>query len=275
MQKKQQSKQGYLRNLGKLLLWFFPFEQVLEILSDYENFFHEKNDENSSTELVIKNLGIPREVLREILAESPHARSYFFKWIGFWGILMLASVYLLFQMENGFWEFLFLFPLSVFGLVHGWERWGLERRFPIEKSDTKFIIFAHCLLPVLILLTELFIQSIFDKLNAMPYEASLSVGRGMGNVYSVFQVIVILLLLWMLVKMVCSSAWYYLGVLHALGAFLSVMNIKNVWHAINIPIPEAFRRDFWICLSDYGICLCLAAFLILSFRLRISKKGNR
>lgn len=274
MQKRRQSKQNYLNNLGKRLLWFFPFGQVLEILTDYESFFHSEKDESASIGSVIKSFGSPKEVFREILSESPQAKIYFFKWIALWGFLILTSVYLLFHMENGFWEFLFLFPLSLFGLVHGWEIWGLERRFPIEKSGTKFIVFAHCLLPVLILLTELFIQSIFDKLNAMPYEAALSVGRGMGNVYSIFQVIVVLLLLWMLVKTICSSVWYYLGVLHALGAFLSITNIKNVWRAINIPIPEAFRRDFWICLSDYGICFCLAAFLIFSFRLWIPKKGN-
>lgn len=272
MQKGQQSKQNYLKNLGKRLIWFFPFGQVLEILTDYEGFFHTEKNENTSIESVIKSLGSPKEVLREILAESPGAKFYFFKWIGFWGILMLVSAYLLFYMEDGFWMFLFLFPLSLFGLMHGWEIWGLERQFPAEKTNKKHIFFAHCLIFVLTLLTEAAVQFLRAELNELPYETSVSIARNIDWLYICFQLVSLLLLLWMLAKTLFFSVSYYLGVLHASGGLCFFTEIRAVWHSVHLPMPEFFRKDFWLCLVCYVIFLGAAAFLMFSFRLWISKK---
>lgn len=266
MGNRQRSEQQYLQNLGRLLLWFFPFAQVVEILMDYQSFF--------CSESRMKPLESPRDVLREMLAESPQAKCYFFRHIALWGVLMVLSVYLLFSIGDGFWIFLFVFPLLLFGLIHGWEVWGLERRFPTEKSNGKLSVFTHCLLVVLVLLTEGIVQFLFDKFHTMNNKTLLFLVRSIDWIFLCFQLFAALVFFWMLAKIFSASISYYLGVLHAFGAFEFLMETRNVLHSLDLLAPGAFRRDFWLCLVCYGVELGLAALLALSVRLWISRRKD-
>lgn len=110
-------------------------------------------------------------------------------------------------------------------------------------------------------------------LHTLPSAALYPIGRNMDHGYTVFQIMVFVLFLWMLKKTVSPSILYYLGVVHAFGAFLFIWTVKNVWHGMDLTIgPGVGRQDMMICLMEYGDCLCVV--LVLAVSLKIWKRGR-
>lgn len=93
------SEQEYLFRLGRNLLFYFPAEQVMEILADYKEYFH-SGSEKRTVEENIKQWGTPVEVTQALLKEYPQARRYAAKWTLLWGAVLIFSVFAMFHIQK-------------------------------------------------------------------------------------------------------------------------------------------------------------------------------
>lgn len=269
------TEQGYLCAFGRLLLLFFPLDQVLEILSDYEELFSAEKEQGAPLETSIRGARSPWTAVQTLLDEFPQGKRYFLKWTGFWTLALLSSVCFLLFMENGWFAFTALVLLSLFGLIHGWQVRKVERMFWAGQQPGKRWLLIHMLLFVLVVGMEAVIQYLLGILHTLPSSALYPIGRNMDRGYTIFQIAILALFLWMLKKTASSSILYYLGAVHAFGALLFIWTVKNVWRGMDLTIgPGAGRQDMMICLMEYGNCLCLAFVLAVSLKIWEWRRGR-
>ncbi len=93
------SEQEYLFRLGRNLLLYFPAEQVMEILTDYKEYFHSGSEKRTVKE-IIEQWGDPSEVTQDLLKEHPQARLYAAKWTLLWGAVLIFSVFAMFHIQK-------------------------------------------------------------------------------------------------------------------------------------------------------------------------------
>ena len=79
----------YLNRLGKKLLYYFPLDQVREMLEDYQEHFSLGRERGGTDSEFIASLGTPETVTAEILKEMPEGRPYFVRHAAVWGLLFL------------------------------------------------------------------------------------------------------------------------------------------------------------------------------------------
>lgn len=262
-------KQEYLHRLGKCLLLFFPVKQVLEILSDYQEYVSAGKEEESM-EHMVKQWGTPGHVLRALLEESPEAKRYFYKWLAFWGISMLLSLTVLLFVSQDI--FLILIPVFVFGFLHGQGQLIIENHLLIKTDCSKRIFAAYVFLTLIVVLLEARIQYLVKN----PDRVSSHIGRiPMGFVidgeYVFFQFIILLLIVWMIKKAAALSIRYLPDVAYALGVMLFTVNVRNCLHSMNILMTEEVQMEFLFPVIYCGIGLGIAA----AFKLYLSLMGRR
>lgn len=262
------SKQEYLHWLGKYLLMFFPVNQVLEILSDYEEYLSPQDGlkkEEESMEDIVRQWGTPRHVLNVLLEENPQAKGYFYKWSVFWGAAMLLSFGLLFYVMQDLFLSLVLFPVFVFCFLHGRDQIRIEKYLSI-KIHSPEKIFAVCLfLTATVLLLEGEIQYFINNIEEIPdYIGGIPIGLAIDREFAFFQFIILLLIVWMIKKAVTDFILYLSDTIYALGTMAFIAGIRNCLHNMNILMTEEIRMEFLFPVVYFGIGMAIAAGLKIS-----------
>lgn len=157
------SWQDWRHRLGVCLLGWFPAEQTIEILEDYQEQYELGREQGRSEEDLLAEMGRPETVVRDLLAEDRKARLRRRKtWR--WAVLAGLSGWLLLGLlrcfefgGTGFGWFYYnhalqialfsivLGTVSLFFLLHTRERAAVERRFPTPRKPNIWLI----LLPLL------------------------------------------------------------------------------------------------------------------------------
>ena len=68
------TRQKWLEDLGRRLVWYFPAAQVKEILTDYQEQFDAGREHGKTDAEIIQALGTPEEAAALLLEEEPSAR---------------------------------------------------------------------------------------------------------------------------------------------------------------------------------------------------------
>lgn len=257
------SAQEYLLDLGKSLLFYFPVKQVSEILDDYQEYFLTGEEHGDITENV-PSWGTPKDVLKALLDENPPAKKYCYKWSAFCGFILLLSLFCLFHSGPGMLIAAVLMPLSIFGFIHGWSRIKLEAYFPLKTTGSKKILLAQCIVPVLVLLLETEMQFLMKDAANLPlyviilpsYAGNLPIGPVIDLEYAFFELLFFLLMIWTVKRMITRSVQYLPGIIHAMGAVLFCMEIRNCLHSMDISFGST-EHIFMLSLTFYGFGLVL------------------
>lgn len=250
------SGEEYLKRLGCLLIWYFPAGQTTEILADYQEYFSLEGEDKISESL--ERWGTPEEALQTLLAENPGARGYFYRGAALWGALLLFSVFCLFYGGGGLLFAMLLLPPSLFGLVHGWGRVQLQRRFfPRREKAGKAVFLFHALAAAAVLLLELQMQLICRYADRLPLVVwDIPIGPLLNGECVLLELLVFCLALLMLLRALTRSVGYLAGVFHALGALAFIRWVQELLHSLTS--PEQLGTLMLFPLFYYGLGLGFA-----------------
>lgn len=67
------TRQKWLEDLGRRLVWYFPAAQVKDILTDYQEQFDAGREHDKTDAEIIQALGTPEEAAALLLEEEPPA----------------------------------------------------------------------------------------------------------------------------------------------------------------------------------------------------------
>lgn len=261
------SEQEYLFRLGRNLLFYFPAEQVMEILADYKEYFH-SGSEKRTVEENIKQWGTPVEVTQALLKEYPQARRYAAKWTLLWGVVLIFSVFAMFHIQNGVYLTIALPPLSLFGAMHGRAQNRLEHYFQRTRPEGK-ILTVHILTAVFVILSEWEAQYIIkniervlsynEKMSAqLAFTESTFVGLILEIEFIFLVSLAFFLFLWTIKKAITSSVKYIADMAYLSGAVLFFWDIKEYLLKIYIINTPEIKKLFFYPVFYYGTGLGLA-----------------
>ena len=273
------SEQEYLFRLGRNLLLYFPAEQVMEILTDYKEYFHSGSDKRTVKE-IIEQWGDPSQVTQDLLKEHPQARLYAAKWTLLWGAVLIFSVFAMFHIQNGIYLTIALPPLTLFGAMHGRAQNRLEHYFQRSRPERK-ILAVHIVTAMFVILSEWEAQYII-----MNIERILSFNEKMSTrlmfteftfvglilkIEFIFLVsLTFFLFLWMIKKVITSSVKYIADMVYISGAILFFWDINEYLLKIHITnIPE-IKKLFFYPVFYYAVGLGLA--LLWKLLLKLGKE---
>ncbi len=253
------TNQEYLHWLGKYLLFFFPTNQVLEILKDYQEYIS-AGKEKESVEDTVKQWGTPGQVVRAMLEENPQAKRYCYQWSAFWGVAMILSFVFSYSVSQDIDWGLILMPVCVFGFLHGRGQLAVEHHLFIKAGSAKKIFAVYFFLTVTVIFLEAEIQWLVENVERMPtHVGGISIGLAIDREYAFFQVILLLLILWMVKKAVTVSIRYLPDTAYPLGVMLFIASVRNCLHSLNILTTNEVRREFLFpviyCAGGMGIAV--------------------
>lgn len=255
------SKQEYLHWLGKYLLLFFPVKQVLEILSDYQEYVSEE-EEKESMENTIKQWGTPRHALKILLEENPQTKRYFYQCFAFWGAAICLSFIFGAYVRKDIFLSLLLLPAFIFCFLHGREQLIIENYLLIKADNPKRTFAVYLFLTVLCVLLEAEIQCFIKNIEKMPaHLGGIPIGFVIDREYAFFQFIILLLIIWMIKKTVTVSVQYLPDIIYALGVLLFIADVRNCLHRVNLLTTVSLRKEFLFPVIYCGIGLGIAVVL--------------
>ncbi len=265
----------YLNRLGKSLFWYFPYEQVREILSDYEEYFSAGEERGVSPEKLIEGLGTPGTVVAELRAENTRTKSYLFGWLSVWGSILLILSCLFLHRKAGMPVFLILAPVLLFCLVHGWDRVRLERLYPAKVLCKKGILAIHVFLFLSAVLVDLGMQYLLRNIETLPSFAGVSVtGIVIDRILILFLILSIAVLVGTLMRVEHFSVVSFAGTVHAFGGMLFGIQLRNCLHRMDLTGFHDPKREILFAFSYYiaGLVLTFFVYAFLKFQTKPSKK---
>lgn len=192
------AKQEYLHKLGKYLLLFFPANQVLEILGDYQEYISEE-EEKAAME---QQWGTPGQLM-------------------------------------------------------------VEHSLSIKSGSPKGIFLLYLFLTAVLVLLEIEIQCIVKHVGKMPaFVGGIPTGTAIDIQYAFFQLVLVLLMIWMAGRAATVSIGYLLDVGYPWGVMLFIAYVRNCLH--RMMITEEVGAEFLFPVLYGGIGLAMAMVLRLS-----------
>lgn len=251
------SKREYLYQLGRYLLFYFPEDQALDILGDYQEYF---SREGLPPEESIRRWGTPEQALSSLLGENPGARGYGYRHGAFWGAFLLLALLCGAFLENGLLFSLLLLPLGLLGLSRAPACRRLEQRLAPPPPAGKRGYLAHGLAAAAVVVLEAGAQGLLRQGPAFPAEiGGIPAGRLLSAGCLLLAVSMGLLLFWMLWRALSHSIRYLAGACHALGALAFMLGLRSM--LFQLASPASAGRALFGVLLYYGIGLLLALLL--------------
>lgn len=243
------TRQDWLDQLGKRLVWYFPVLQVREILSDYREQFEAGQDRGRTEAELIDAMGTPEEVLSQLLEEEPTAKMNWLRTNGVWGAalaLCLAALWVSFSfgysllLLAGLCIFLAAFGAVLFQLLRGPARVRLEQDFPPEQTASPVPVYC---LPFLLTLAFEVTEQILCALSLAGWLPAYIGGILIAELNTLFilaaEASLALLTVWLLSRSVTRSIRYFPGVIHTVGAAGTIFFTYAYFHStiVNSAIP--------------------------------------
>lgn len=281
------SKAEYLSALGRRLTWHFPFPQVLEILADYQEYLSIDHEQGATMETIVAQWGSPKSVADRLLEESPEAKPRFYKHLAFWLCVFLVASYVYFHVTYGAYIFLAISSFSLFGFFHLGKLASIEHKFAVRdespKKSSVFIggiprplLIVHCALPVFVLLVERLARYVIRHVDVLPkHIGPLQTGYAIGYISCLFQILVLLLLIWTMFMTLCTSVHYFPAAVHTLGALLFIMETRGIFSSMDLSATGDTLLYICIqCLAIYGLGIALAFFFQMLLSMLYASKDD-
>ena len=83
----------YLHRLGLRLLWHYPMAQVLDILTDYQEYLTAEKEQEADPDRLFQKFGSPEAVTKELLTENRSEKPYPYLMPFLWGALLLLFLW--------------------------------------------------------------------------------------------------------------------------------------------------------------------------------------
>lgn len=278
------TEEAYLSRLGRRLLWYFPMQQVEEILEDYQGHFSLGREHGSTDGDMIAALGSPEAVAKDILREMPEGYAYLVRHTIRWGLLLLFAGFLLFLRYTGAgWAFfqntaeetgscvlLLLSTAAMFALLRGREMAAVEGRF-LQTSLRPGIIAAYILPAGAAAALEALLQYLLTAfVNGSLTAAPGTVGSICNVALHAASLVAILTAAWCLWRSCGTSVRYFPAAVHAAGALLFVREIERVLHSMDVAegttTTAVSRLLTWPALLPYFIAVFAAVVLVKYIR---------
>ncbi|MCI8442051.1 MAG: hypothetical protein HFG27_05925 [Provencibacterium sp.] len=241
------SGEEYLKRLGGYLLWYFPANQTMEILTDYREYFAQEEPAQG-----LSRWGTPEQALFSLLAENAGAKGYFYKRIVFWGALLLFSFLCLWRGGRGLLFAGLLLPPSLFGFIRGWGRLQLQRRFFPQERLGKRDLLACLPAAAAVFLLEVQMQLICRYADRLPvFIGNIPIGRLLSGECLLLGLLFFCLALWQLWRALTHSVNCLSGVFHALGALLFILGVREV--LCSLTSSQGLSALMLLPLLHYGI----------------------
>lgn len=253
------AKQEYLHKLGKYLLLFLPANQVLEILGDYQEYISEE-EEKASME---QQWGTPGQVGKVLLEENPQAKRYFCQWLAIWTLVLVLTFLWTVSVRQDMFAGLILVPVFAFGFLHGPGQLMVEHSLSIKAGSPKGTFLLYLFLTAVLVLLEIEIQCIVKHVGEMPaFVGGIPTGTAIDIQYAFFQLVLVLLMIWMAGRAATVSIGYLLDVGYPWGVMLFIAYVRNCLH--RMMITEKVGTEFLFPVLYGGIGLAMAMALRLS-----------
>lgn len=278
------SKSEYLSTLGRHLIWHFPFQQALEILADYQEYLSIDHEQGSTMETIVAQWGSPESVADRLLEESPEAKPRFYKHLALWLFVFLVASYGYFHVPYGSYAFLAISSFSLFGFLHLGNQARIEYRFAARNGTQKKnpvsagniprpLLIVHCALPILVLLVERLAQYVINRADVLPERVGpLRIGYAIGYISCFFQILVLLLLIWTMIKTLCTSVHYFPATVHAMGTLLFIMDTRSIFSSMDLSATgDTLLHICAQCLAVYGLGAALAIFFQMLLSMYIQR----
>ena len=275
--KPAKTRQAWLDELGRRLVWFFPADQVKDIVSDYREQFEAGHDHCRTEAEIIQGLGTPAEAAALLLEEEPSAKVNCLRHSLIWGAVLAVCFAFLWIALNAYsfsflWIgtslFFFSSALVLFQLLKCPDRISLERQLLSEKHVSPVLVYAVPAAMALVCAVErlaalwygshLSAQLIASQISEETFDQSARALR-YGNTLFLLAFLLAsgLLTVWMLFRCIRVSVRYFPGIIHALGVFSSVYFMLTYFTMIYQPDWDS-ALDFPLRLLPYCIGLVTA-----------------
>ena len=236
------TRQAWLDELGRRLVWFFPTAQVKDILSDYQEQFDGGHDHCKTEAEIIQGLGTPAEAAGLLLEEESSAKTNCLRHSVLWGAALAVCCFFLWICLSPasfglFWiGVVFFTPAAaslLFWLVRGPARVALEQDIPAEKRVSTAVVYWLPAALTLVCLVERVLLTLYSDHIVSQYQANqiteeafqqaASVIRNGNTLFLIgFLLLLVLLLAGMVFLCVKASIRYFPGVIHMFGTLGTV-----------------------------------------------------
>ncbi|MBD5168646.1 MAG: DUF1700 domain-containing protein [Oscillibacter sp.] len=251
--------QAWLDELGRRLVWFFPADQVKDIVSDYQEQFEAGHDHHRTEPEIILGLGTPAEAAALLLEEEPSARLNCLRHSVTWGAALAVCCAFIWAFLNSVGTLVTL-PLTasvLFLLLRGPARVELE--VPAEKNISP--IPGYYVPFVLMLLFEAAEQIMVALGERLPRSiAGMSIGEANTWAILYLEAAIAALAVWLLYRSVTTSVRYFPGFIHVAGTGASVFLTYACFTVLHF--DTLFSLPFDMLLSLLPYCAGLVTALV-------------
>ena len=253
--KPAKTRQAWLDELGRRLVWFFPADQVKDIMSDYREQFDAGHDHCRTETEIIQGLGTPAEAAALLLEEEPSARGNCLRHSVTWGAVMAVCLLFLW-LSMHFVGMLAALPLSfsaLFLLLRG------PARVELEEQKSVSPILTYCVPFVLMLFFEAVEQIMVALGERLPVSiAGMSIGEANTWFVLYLELVVAALAAWLLYRTLTASVRYFPGVVHTIGAGASIFFTYVCFSILNFDAVVSLPLELLLRLLPYGVGLVTA-----------------
>lgn len=271
------TRKAWLDELGRRLVWFFPADQVKDIVSDYREQFEAGHDHCRTEAEIIQGLGTPEEAAALLLEEEPSTKHNCVRHCAIWGAALVVCCCFLWvclsTVSYGlFWvgvvSFIPIAASVLFWLVRGPARVMLEKFLPAEKRVSPVLVYyVPAALTLLCLIERLglhlyssHIASQFQA-NQMSEEAFQQAAQAIGIGNTLFLIgflwLLVLLLAWVIFLCVKASVRYFPGAIHTFGTLGTVFFTLTYYSSMNFSLWNPLI-DLLLSLLPYCVGLVTA-----------------
>lgn len=251
------TRQAWLDELGRRLVWFFPADQVKDIVSDYREQFETGHDHGRTEPEIIQGLGTPAEAAALLLEEEPSAKLNCLRHGVTWGAALAVCCASIWAFLNSVGTLVTL-PLTasvLFLLLRGPARVELEAQ--AEKNISP--ILCYCVPFILMLLFEAVEQIMVALGERLPASiAGMSIGEANTWAILYLEAIIAALAVWLLYRSVTASVRYFPGVIHTAGTGASIFLTYACFTSLHVDAIFSLPLDMLLCLLPYGVGLVTA-----------------
>ena len=255
--KPAQTRQAWLDELGRRLVWFFPLNQVQDIVSDYREQFDAGRDHGRTDPEIIQGLGTPAEAAALLLEEEPSAKLNCLRHSVTWGAALAVCCAFICAFLNTAGTLVTL-PLTasvLFLLLRGPARVELEAQ--AEKNTSP--ILSYCVPFILMLLFEAVEQIMVALGERLPASiAGMSIGEANTWAILYLEAIIAALAVWLLYRSVTASVRYFPGFIHTAGTGASIFLTYACFTSLHVDTMFSLPLDMLLCLLPYGVGLATA-----------------